>query len=144
MKNSQIIKQIVQNSICSEDSYYNYKTEELIAIPNSSIGFDEEEFQQIFKDKLEKIVKHKADFIKIEAIESAESFKIMELFTAQMPEIELKQILKNILQNKKPFQRFKHHIDASTFRESWFAFQQNELEKIVAKEVTSLLCLKKQ
>jgi len=144
MQNSKIIKQIVQNSICSEDSYYNHKTEELIAIPNASLGFDEEEFQEIFKSELEKVKEHTEDFIKIEPPESFESFKIMELFTAQMPEIELKQILKNILQNKKPFQRFKHHIDASTFRESWFAFQQNELEKIVAKEVTSLLCLKKQ
>ncbi|SDR74712.1 Uncharacterised protein family (UPF0158) [Polaribacter sp. KT25b] len=143
MHNSKIIKEIAQNLTCGEDSYYNYKTEELVTIPNASIGFDEEEFQEIFKDDLEKIAKHKADFIKIEVLESFQSYKLMELFIDQLPEIELKQILKNVIQKKKSFQRFKHHIDASTFRESWFEFQQNELEKIVAKELENAIRLKK-
>lgn len=59
IQNPKTIQQIVQNSICGEDSYYNYKTEELITIPHASIGFDKEEFQEIFKDDLEKIAKHK-------------------------------------------------------------------------------------
>lgn len=59
----------------------------------------------------------------------------MELFTAQMPEIELKFLLKKVLENKKPFERFKHPIETSSFREAWFEFQQNELEKIVAKKL---------
>jgi hypothetical protein len=66
----------------------------------------------------------------------------MEQFTDQLPEIEFKQVLKKVLQNKKPFQRFKHHIDCSDFRESWFDFQQNELEKIVSKELERGLFLK--
>lgn len=66
----------------------------------------------------------------------------MDLFIDQLPEIEWQQVLKKALQKKKPFQRFKHLIDASNYRESWFEFQQNELEKIITKEVAQRIAIR--
>jgi hypothetical protein len=61
-----IVKNIPQELDCGNDCYYNFKTSEILAIPDFLQIFDEEEL----KESLKKIEKHKADFIKIEVLES--------------------------------------------------------------------------
>jgi hypothetical protein len=130
-----IVKNIAQELDCGFDCYYNSKTDEIIAIPDFSQFSDEVDFKEAFRDDLVKIEKHKADFIKIEVLESFESFKIMEGFVEQLTDKNLQSKLENALANKKPFQNFRHLIDHSEFRQSWFDFKQNELEKIVEKQI---------
>jgi len=139
MKSSQsnIIKEIAQELDCGNDCYYNFKTSEILALPNFSQIFDDEEFKESFKESIEKIDKHKADFIKIEVLDSFESFKIMERFVEQITDKKLQMELENVLTNKKPFQNFKHKIDHSVFRQSWFEFKQSELEKNVENQLNS-------
>mgnify|MGYP003134814339 CR=1 FL=1 len=128
---SNLIKEIAQELDCGNDCYYNSETDEIIAIPNFSNISDEDEFRECFKADLKKIKKNKADIIKIEVLESFESFKIMERFIDQISDTELKMDLENKLQRKKPFQNFKNSIDNSNFRQEWFDFKKLELEKIV-------------
>ncbi|WP_240614614.1 UPF0158 family protein [Polaribacter filamentus] len=59
----------------------------------------------------------------------------MERFIEQLNDQNLKLELQDVLQQKKPFQNFKHKIDQSNFRQSWFDFKQNELEKIVENQL---------
>ena len=132
-----IVKQIAQELDCGFDCYYNSKTDEIVAIPNFAQFSDEEDFKEAFSDSLEKVEKHKTDFIKFETLESFESFKIMELFVEQLSDQNLKSELENVLANKKPFQNFKHKIDHSEFRQSWFEFKKSELEKIVENQLDS-------
>ena len=132
-----IAKNIAQELDCGFDCYYNSKTNEIIAIPSFSQFSDEENFKEAFRTNLEKIEKHQADFIKFEVLESFESFKIMERFIEQRTDEKLKTELENILTNKKPFQNFKHKIDQSDFRQSWFEFKQSELEQIVERQLDS-------
>ena len=132
---SAIIKEIAQELDCGNDCYYNSKTDEIIAIPNFSNISDEDEFQECFKMDLKKVKKNKADLIKIEVLESFESFKIMERFIDQITDAEFKTELKNIIQRKKPFQNFKNSIDNSDFRQEWFDFKKLELEKIVETQL---------
>ena len=132
-----IVKQIAQELDCGFDCYYNSKTDEIVAIPSFAQFSDEEDFKEAFSDSLEKVEKHKTDFIKFETLESFESFKIMELFVEQLSDQNLKSELENILANKKPFQNFKHKIDHSEFRQSWFEFKKSELEKIVENQLDS-------
>ena len=132
-----IVKIIAQELDCGFDCYYNSSTDEIIAIPSFSQFSDEEDFKDAFSDSLEKIEKYPSDFIKFEALEGFESFKIMERFVAQVADEKLKMELENVLINKKPFQNFKHKIDHSQFRESWFKFKQSELEKIVRNQLNS-------
>ncbi|EPR74397.1 hypothetical protein ADIWIN_0498 [Winogradskyella psychrotolerans RS-3] len=138
-KQSELIKNIAQELDSGFNCYYNSQTDEIIAIPNFSQFSFEEEFMEAFNESLEKVEKHKADFLKFEPLESSESFKIMELFVNQLPDESLKMELENTLANKKPFQNFKHRIDHSDFRTSWFEFKKNELEKIVHKRLASSL-----
>lgn len=130
-----IIKNIAQELDSGFDCYYNPKTDEIIAIPNFSEFWDEENFKEAFSESLEKVEKQKTYFLKFKTLESFESFKIMELFVEQLPDKNLKLEFENILANRKPFQNFKHKVDCSDFRQNWFDFKQQEIEKKVQKEL---------
>lgn len=132
---SNIIKEIAQELDCGNDCYYNTKTEEIITIPNFSIISDNEEFMECFGADLKRIKKNTKDIIKIEVLESYECFKIMERFIDQLSNSLLKSELENILQNRKPIQIFKYRIENSDYRQNWFNFKRNELEKIVEKQL---------
>lgn len=126
-----IIAEIAQEIDCGSDCYYNPKTEEIVAVPNSSLVDDEEMFQEIFGEDLKKVKKNKKDYIKIEPLQSFESFEIMENFANQIPDNLLQSKLQDILHQRKPFQNFKNTIDHSDFRQDWFDFKKIELEKKV-------------
>jgi len=132
-----IVREIAQELDCGFDCFFNSKTEEIVAIPSFSQFSDEEYFKEAFNDNLEKVKKNKTDFIKFETLESFESFKIMKLFVEQLSDQNLKSELENVLANKKPFQNFKHKIDHSEFRQSWFEFKKSRLEKIVENQLDS-------
>lgn len=110
-----IIKNIAQELDCGFDCYYNSKTDEMIAIPSFMNYFDEDDFKEAFQADLGKIERDQADYIKFEALESFESFKIMERFVHQVSDKTLQTELEKVLINKKPFQNFKHVIDHSDF-----------------------------
>ena len=133
--NKKIINEIAQELDCGNDCYFNPKTKEIIAIPNYSIISDEELFEEFFGSDVEKVNEREADFIKLEVLQSFESFKIMERFVEQIDDQKFKAALENALQRRKPFRNFKYLIDDSDFRQDWFDFKQNELEKRVEKEL---------
>lgn len=128
---SKIIRSIAQELDCGCACYLHLKTNEIIAIPNFSEMIDEEAFEENFGIDLEKIQEDKNDYIKIEVLESFESFKIMERFSDQVSDKKFQIRLETALNNKKPFGVFKHLIDGSEYRQAWFDFKQNEIEKKV-------------
>lgn len=128
---SNIINEIAQEIECGNDCYYNPKNNEIIMIPNLDDMMDEDEFNDAFGAELKKVRKNKSEYIKIEVLKSAESFKIMESLITQIADKQFQAELENILEQKKPFQNFKSKIDNSDYRQNWFDFKQNELEKIV-------------
>ena len=130
-----IVTNIAQELDSGFDCYYNFKTNEIVTIPSLSHIIDEDDFREAFRTNLEKVEKHKANFIKIEVLQSFESFKLMERFVEQLPDEGFKSELENALVNKKPFQNFNHFIDKSDFRQAWFDFKQKEIEKRVENEL---------
>lgn len=130
-----IIKEIAQELDCGNDCYYNPRTDEIVTIPNFGQISDEDEFREAFSSELKKVKKNKAEFIKIEVLESFESFKVIESFVSQITDKHFQAELENILERKKPFQNFKNRIDNSGFRQNWFEFKQKELEKIVETQL---------
>jgi len=73
-------------------------------------------------------------FVRIDAIDSSESFRNMEDFVDQLADRHLAQVLTRALQQRKPFRRFKdelaHH---PAQRETWFAFERTALERIARR-----------
>ena len=130
-----IIREIAMSIDGLTDVYYSPTTQEIVYIPTPSILFDEDEFYEDFKEDLEKVTNQDNDFIKFEAIRGRESFNIMERFTEQVDDLRLQAKLEYSLDNKKPFQHFKHVIDHSDYRQKWFDFKQSELEIIVRRQL---------
>jgi len=132
---SKIIKEIAQELDCGFDCYYNPTTDEIVKIPIFGEMMDEDEFRDAFGAELKKVKENKAEFIKIEVLESFESFKIMERFVSQISDEQFQAELENILERKKAFQNFRNRIDNSDFRQKWFDFKINELEKNVFNQL---------
>lgn len=130
-----IIKRIAQELDCGFDCFYNIRTCEMVTIPNFGQMMDEDDFRDAFGAELEMVNQNKTDFIKFEVLENFESFKIMERFVAELTDKNIQLELETVLANKKPFQNFKNIIDHSEFRQSWFDFKQNELEKRVETQL---------
>lgn len=133
--NPKLIADIAQNIDCGLDCYYNPETEEVITIPSYSIATDEDELMQYWGDQIKKVQDNESDYIKIEVLQSYESYDIMEDFVEQLPNSRLKFDLEDALQKRKPFQNFKYIVDNSDVRQDWFDFKQSELEKIVERRI---------
>jgi len=128
-----IIREIANHLNCGENCYYNRNTNQIITIPQFLEIYDDEEYNELFQKDIDQVNNHKSKYIKIEVLESIESFKIMEKFTDKISENSFKNSLEKILQKKKPFRNFKDVVENSDYREAWFEFKQKEIEKIVEK-----------
>lgn len=134
LKNS-IIIEIAQEIDCGSNCYFNAKTNEIIAIPNASNFPDYDMFEEAFENDIKKVTENASEYIKIEPLESSQSFNIMERFAETLPATDFKTELTFILESKKPFQNFKSKIDHSDYRTQWFAFKKIALEEIVVKQL---------
>lgn len=73
-------------------------------------------------------------YMQIEAIDSSQSFCIMEDFTLQLADRRLAQTLERALQQRKPFRRFKDELAGHPAqRQAWFDFERSALERIARR-----------
>ncbi len=77
------------------------------------------------------------NLIEIEKPCSADSFRIMEAFAAQLPDnIMLKEKLIAALVNKKPFSKFKMIIESDGLHtEKWYQFKAEMLQELVREQL---------
>ncbi len=73
-------------------------------------------------------------WLRIEAIESSDAFRIMEDFIDQCDDTRLTHALGQALQRRKPFRHFKDALaDHPAQREAWFAFERQAMEAIARR-----------
>jgi len=73
-------------------------------------------------------------FVRIDAIDSSDSFTIMAAFVDQLGDRRLAQALTWALQQHKPFRRFKDELARHPAqREAWFQFERTALERIARR-----------
>jgi hypothetical protein len=73
-------------------------------------------------------------WVRIEAIESSDAFRIMEDFVDQCGDLRLGRAMTQALQQRKPFRRFKDVLaDHPAQREAWFAFERQAMEAIARR-----------
>jgi hypothetical protein len=69
-------------------------------------------------------------YLRIERLDSHESFRTMENFSISLPESSLKSRLLDALSRNKPFRRFKDVIHSDlALRDQWFAFRDRTYER---------------
>lgn len=70
----------------------------------------------------------------VEPIESSQAFEIMEDFAEQCGDARLARALRQALQQRKPFRRFKDTLAAHPDeRDAWFAFERQAMELIARR-----------
>lgn len=138
-KYQKIIKEIAQDIDCGFTCLLNPQTLELERTTEDELMMvdDHEEFEQMNGVKWEDAFKHETwdKCISIEKPHSHEGFQIMENFTDQLKDNSLQNRLQNALNNRKPFANFNYIIHDSDYRDEWFSFKQQWLEKWVWNEI---------
>jgi hypothetical protein len=132
-KYRELVHKIADNIDCGHVCFVNPVTYEMEDVPKTLVD-DPHEYRiltgisgkdlDLDYDKWEK-------YIKVEPPKSSESFGIMESFTAEVDDKNLKKQLIYALNNRTPFAHFKNKIDDSSYREQWFLFRQQKLEEYV-------------
>ena len=131
--NKKQVKGIAEELDAGMKCFYNLKTGELKTIMNfDEFGFGDEEFWE--KD-IKEIEKNKKDYVEFTAMESHESYKIMEAFVDKVKDTYLQNKLINILNKSKPFSNFNWQIGNSDYRQEWFDFRAKSYEDWVEKEI---------
>lgn len=82
-----------------------------------------------WQDVIDKVENNLDDYIRIEQMNSRQSFQVMELFIEKVKSESFRKNLINALNRSKPFRNFKYLIDNSEYRQHWFdfKFEQNIL-----------------
>lgn len=118
-------------------SYLNPETLEIKEFFQKGI-FDIEEYEAITGKEYDSLDLEN-NFICFEPLESFESFQIMEEFVNNLKDARLQNKLINALDRRKPFANFKAIIDNSDFRQDWFDFKKQWMEKYVKELLMSQL-----
>jgi len=82
--------------------------------------FDPEPWQDVI-DKIENDEDH---YVRLEKMDSQRGFRVMEGFAHSLSDTHFRYKLLDQLSRRHPFQHFKRLIDASDYRQDWFAFKK--------------------
>lgn len=125
------IKEIAESFDMGLTCFWNKVTGELVFVPKRAYEHLLE--KDMFAEELKKIEKDYKNYIEIDPPSSSEQFQIMADFAEQLNENDLmRNQLISALNRHKPFQGFKHIIhNSGKYREQWFAFQTEQLQKFI-------------
>lgn len=125
------IQEIVESFDMGLTCFWNKVTGELVFVPKREYEHLLE--KDMFAEEQEKIENNYENFIEIDPPSSSEQFQIMADFAEQLDErLLLRGQLITALNKSKPFQGSKHIIhNSGKYREQWFAFQTEQLQKFV-------------
>lgn len=115
------IKEIADQLDCGFRAFYHKENGELVFVPNMDKYYDID--KTAWKEEFAKLRK-KTTFQELEAMQSHDSFALMEDFTEQINNKALQEKLYSALNRKHPFREFKFVIDnAGEYRNAWFEFK---------------------
>jgi hypothetical protein len=127
------IKEIADQLDCGFRAFYHKQNGELVFVPNMDKHYDID--KTAWKEEFAKLRK-KTDFQEIEAMESRDSFIVMEDFAEQVNDTKLQEKLFAALNRKHPFREFKFVIDNSgEYRNAWFDFKSKRYLEWVENQI---------
>lgn len=130
------IKEIAEYLDCGLICYINRDTKEIKSLIDPDNVYAEEEH---WKEDLEEIENNWENFVKIEKMSSREAFRLMENFTSQVSNIEIRNRLVHALNRNKPFKNFKYEVDYDeTVRQEWFKYKANKYEEWVREYLENI------
>lgn len=127
------IKEIAEILQLGLRAFYNVETGEIFNLPN-----EENEFfggYDWYEDTIQKLDQCYDKLIEFEAMDSRESFQIMEDFAEQISDQRFQDLTFKALNRPRPFRNFKDLVEYSEYREEWFAFKQTRMNDWVQEQV---------
>jgi CRP-like cAMP-binding protein len=114
-----IIKEIADYLDSGMNCYYHIATGSVEYCPNEP--FELESWQ----DVMDKIEENPDDYIAFEAMESRESFRMMENFVEGIEDSNTRQRFEDAIAYRKPFQNFKQLLaNYPDLRQQWFTCKE--------------------
>ncbi len=128
------IKEIADQLDCGFKAYYHKQLGELVFVPDMDKFYDMD--KSAWQEEFAKLRKRTA-FQEILAMESRDSFLVMEDFAEQVGDTTLQQKLFNALKRRHPFREFKFEIDNSgEYRDAWFDFKNKRYLEWVENQIS--------
>ncbi|MCF6268544.1 MAG: UPF0158 family protein [Melioribacteraceae bacterium] len=129
------IESIAGELECGMNIYLHKKTLEIISILNFDTHYDAD--TELWEEDIKKVEENYDMYIKFENMDSKDSFQIMEDFTKNVEDVELKKRLELGLSLSKPFRNFKDIIDCEDeYRNKWFKFKNEKYIEFVKNELS--------
>jgi len=130
------IKEIAANLDSGLICFINTETNEIKSIIDPDDLYSEEEH---WKEDLDEIENNWENYIKIDKMSSRDAFQIMEDFTDQVSNKEIRNRLIYALNRNKPFKNFKYEVDYNEeVRQNWFKFKTYKYEEWVKDYLENL------
>lgn len=116
------LKSIAEEVNIGMKCFYVIETKEIVCYPNNDdYDFDPEPW----KDELKKLPRSKKKYIEFTAMDSRDSFEVMEDFIQEIEDADTRKEFENILHLPRPFGMFKETLkDYPELRQQWFTYQQ--------------------
>jgi hypothetical protein len=114
--------------------FYHKTTGEMEYYPDEmrSPGYDEE----MWEDIINKVDENGDDYVRLEGMNSSESFGIMEDFISTIDDIPTHNKFINAISRKKPFRNFSDQLFYyPKLREEWFAYKNHRYIEFVKEQL---------
>jgi hypothetical protein len=130
---SQTLKEIAEYLDSGMICFYHIPTGQLEYYPDELrgyVGFDQDVWQEI----IDKVENNYHEYIRFGAMESHDSFRLLETFVASIAEKEIRQRFEDAISFKKPFQNFKQLLyNYPELRQQWFDFKKPTVYRMGAR-----------
>ena len=129
------IKEIAEQLDTGMKVFYHLPTGELASYPDG-LKWGGEIDEEAWGDDMAKLDENFHEYVAFTAMESHESFGVMEDFIETIAEKDVKEKFENIIQRKKPFQQFKYLLfDYPLLREQWFLYKDERYREYVLEQI---------
>ena len=130
------LKEIAQQLDMGMKCFYHMPSGQLKSYPDElrgHAGFDDE----LWQETINEVELTPQEYIVFEAMDTFESFKLMEIFVVNIIDEKIRKRFENAIAFKKPFQHFKQLLyNYPDLRQEWFQYKdlryiewvQNQLE----------------
>ena len=130
------IREMAELILCGQFCFLNTVTGDFDYHPAEMDFFPDEE--NPWQEVIDKVENNWDDYVRIEPMNSSQSFAVMETFADQLKADGFEKKLIAALNRPKPFRNFNYLIHESDFRQEWFDFRQERNVEWVKEQISNL------
>lgn len=132
---AEMIKEISDQLDMGMKCFYHLKTGELVVYPDS-LKMGGELDEEAWKEEITKVEEDATEYLLFTAMDSYESFDVIEEFVLQIDKQNVKEIFEETINQKKPFQSFKNLLfDYPELRQQWFLYKAERYRIYVEEQL---------